>query len=87
MAVLEYPLEGKSLIPPRTLAKINRLQGSDRKVYVQELIGQYEAHVLEIDKIAHRMAQTWCERQAKYLWEVHTELTGIMKLESNGAAY
>jgi len=87
MAVSEYPTEGKSLIPPRTLAKIERLNGTDRKVYIQELIGNYEARVLDIEQIAHRMAKTWCERQAYYLWQVHSELVLRMAAETNGVSY
>ena len=87
MAVSETNQQVKSLIPPRTLAKIDRLGSTDRKVYLQEMIGNYEARILEIDKVGQEMMREWCEKQVYYLWQVHGQLVELMKEETSGVQY
>lgn len=67
-----------SLIPPRTLRKIERLSGEERRIYVQELIGSYESKRTRIDKIARGLVKRYAEGQKAHFDSVIEELHTLM---------
>ena len=76
---MKAPADSK--IPPRVLAKARRLSASDRRAYVQELIGTYEYRARHLDKTAREMVDTyiehvpkWAKRQRAHFEEVIAEL-------------
>ena len=66
---------------PRTIAKINRLHGHERKAYVQDLIGRYEEKRNHIARAARRLRQRWIKNQAEHFDGLLKELYQIMESE------
>ncbi len=69
-----------SLIPPRTLAKLNRLQSAEMREYAQELIGGYERGKLALEHRGHEIALDWAASQVAHLDRVIEELRELADL-------
>jgi hypothetical protein len=67
-------VNASSLIPPRTLAKIERLTDGERREYVQGLIGSYEERQGKLKRVGRKLAADWVEGQAAHLEGVLVEL-------------
>lgn len=55
------------LLPPRTIAKLDKLPPSKRREYAQELKGRYEYRTNHLRAAARDMAEEWVERQGAHL--------------------
>lgn len=84
MAVLEHPVWDKSFIPPRTLAKINRLDSEGRRLYVAQLLYDNSKAVDNVKAVAVKMQEEWLDSQVIHLEKVRLEYEAILSLEVRG---
>ncbi len=69
-----------SLIPPRLLAKLEKLPYDERRMYAQEVIGGYERGILALKHRAEEIAEEWVKAQANHLQAVVDELRDLADL-------
>jgi len=66
--------ETRSLLPPRTLAKLERLPAAERREFAQTLLGRYEYRLRHLDRAARDLAVTWATSQRAHFENVVVEL-------------
>ena len=66
----------KSLLPPLTVAKLDRLPSAERREFVQALLGRYEYRLRHLDNAARELATTWAKSQRTHFENVVLELNG-----------
>ena len=69
----------KSMLPPLTVAKLDRLPSAERREFVQTLIGRYEYRLLHLDNAARELATTWAVSQRTHFENVVIELNGRLE--------
>lgn len=67
-----------SILPPRTLKKIESLPAEDRKIYIQELQGVYGSKVLEYDRALKTITDPYIIHQREHFQAVLDELDALM---------
>ena len=64
-------------IPPGILTKLDRLSLEEKRIYIQERIGNYEHMMNRLADRARRREEEWIARQAEWMQEVIAELRAV----------
>lgn len=68
-----------SLLPPRTEAKLSKMDTAARREYAQVLLGRYESSLLAIEHRGRTMLKRWRVNQVEHLERVCDELRSIIE--------
>lgn len=81
MTMLTHPAWSGSKLPPRIISKLNSLPSDQRRLYLSDLIANYELQTCNIDAVARKMSDNYVKKQVEHLRDVLHELTDMLDLE------